>query len=59
MRTIIKLLLLLLIPFFSNAQTNPADSLKQLLKTETKDTSRAKMLVNLAAIYQYSNPIRP
>jgi signal transduction histidine kinase len=38
------------------AQTNVADSLKQLLKTETKDTSRVVLLVNLALTYQHSKP---
>ena len=56
MRTIIKLFLLLLIPVFSNAQTNRIDSLQQLLKTETKDTSRAMLLADLAYAYLYSKP---
>src|SRR5665213_286118 len=56
MRTIIKLFLLLLIPVFSNAQTNPANSLKQLLKTETSDTSRANLLLKLAFTYYSSKP---
>jgi len=37
-----------------HAQTNVTDSLKQLLKTETKDTIRVNLLVNLAITYQYS-----
>jgi signal transduction histidine kinase len=36
------------------AQSNVADSLKQLLKTETNDTSRVVLLLNLSATYQYS-----
>jgi len=56
MRTIIKLFILLLIPVFSNAQTNPANSLKQLLKTETSDTSRANLLLKLAFTYYSSKP---
>jgi signal transduction histidine kinase/large-conductance mechanosensitive channel len=56
MRRIIKLFLLLSIPVFSNAQTNKTDSLKQLLKTEKEDTSRAKLLLNLSFSYIYSQP---
>jgi signal transduction histidine kinase len=54
MRRVIKLFFLLLIPVFSNEQTIVADSLKQLLKTEMKDTIRVNLLVNLAITYQYS-----
>ncbi|HEV2831003.1 MAG TPA: tetratricopeptide repeat protein, partial [Hanamia sp.] len=56
MRRIVKLFLLLLIPFFSNAQTNRIDSLQQLLKTETKDTSRVLLLNQLGTAYMYSKP---
>ena len=56
MRTFIKSFLLLLIPVFSNAQTNRIDSLQQLLKTETKDTSRAMLLNELGTAYLYSKP---
>jgi signal transduction histidine kinase/tetratricopeptide (TPR) repeat protein len=56
MRTIIKLFLLLLIPVFSNAQTNRIDSLKQLLKTEKRDTSRVLLLAGLSGAYMYSKP---
>jgi C4-dicarboxylate-specific signal transduction histidine kinase len=56
MRTFIKVFLLLLIPVFSNAQANRIDSLKQLLKTETKDTSRAMLLASLGRAYVYSKP---
>ena len=38
------------------AQTNVADSLKQLLKTEKKDTSRAMLLTDLAYAYLNSKP---
>jgi Na+/H+ antiporter NhaC len=36
------------------AQTNRIDSLQQLLKTETKDTSRVMLLAGLGGIYMYS-----
>jgi signal transduction histidine kinase len=38
------------------AQTNTIDSLQRLLKTEEEDTSRAKLLANLAFAYVYSKP---
>ena len=38
------------------AQTNPIDSLQQLLKTEEEHTSRAKLLSSLAYAYLYSKP---
>jgi signal transduction histidine kinase len=56
LRAFIKLFLLLLIPVSSYAQTNRIDSLQQLLKTETKDTSRAMLLADLAYAYLYSKP---
>ena len=56
MRRFVKLFLLLLIPFFSNAQTNRIDSLQQLLKKETKDTSRVLLLNQLGTAYMYSKP---
>jgi C4-dicarboxylate-specific signal transduction histidine kinase len=49
-------ILFLSIPVFPNAQTKSIDSLQQLLKTETKDTSRGMLLTNLAFAYIYSKP---
>jgi signal transduction histidine kinase len=54
-----KAILLILIIFCVNnlyAQTHVADSLKQLLKTETKDTSRVSLLERLGFTYVFSKP---
>lgn len=56
MKIFIRLFLLLLIPALSNAQSKTIDSLQQLLKTETKDTSRARLLSHLSFAYMYSKP---
>src|SRR5690349_14468092 len=39
-----------------NAQSNTIDSLKQLLKTETKDTSRVLLLNQLSKLYLAGKP---
>ena len=56
MRTIIKTFLLLLLPAVSLAQTNIVDSLNRLLQNEKQDTSRVKLLNQIAFAYLYSNP---
>jgi signal transduction histidine kinase len=56
MRNFTRLFLLLLLPVFSTAQSNVIDSLQQLLKTEKKDTSRVRLLSNLAYAYHNSKP---
>ena len=56
MRIFFRLFLLLLIPVFSNAQSKVIDSLQKLLKTETKDTSRVKLLLGLSFAYHNSKP---
>jgi signal transduction histidine kinase/tetratricopeptide (TPR) repeat protein len=57
MRNKIFYLLLLFLPHvFAHAQTNEIDSLKKLLLTETKDTSRVMLLGGLSYAYSYSKP---
>src|SRR6188474_1659905 len=56
MNAIIKIFLLLAIPAFSNAQTSTIDSLKQLLKSEQRDTSRVLLLNQLSLAYRLTRP---
>jgi hypothetical protein len=56
MRTVVRIFLLLSIHAFCNAQITTSDSLKQLLQTEKRDTSRIILLKLLARTYLYSNP---
>src|SRR5580765_5542288 len=56
MKPIVGIFLLLSIHTFCNAQTNTSDSLKQLLQTEKRDTSRVMLLKNMARTFLYSNP---
>ena len=55
-----KIILLFLMVLFSsatlNAQTNPIDSLKQLIQNEKQDTSRALLLFQLSRQYNFSKP---
>ena len=48
--------LLALIAFSSHAQNNKADSLKRLLRSEIADTTRVKLLGNLAYLYFNTSP---
>lgn len=50
------ILLLLLVPFISQAQLATIDSLQQALKQEEKDTSRVLLLNALSRNYVYSRP---
>ena len=56
MKKIILLLLVCLCIAYSNAQTNPRDSLKQLLQKEKTDTGRVLLLADLSFEYFESKP---
>ncbi len=56
MRKLLKLFLLLAVPFFAGAQTRTIDSLKQALQMEKQDTSRVLLLNALSRTYIYSRP---
>jgi signal transduction histidine kinase len=57
MRTIVKLLFLLVLPACLQAQTTAdADSLKHLLLNEKQDTARVNLLLQLSSAYSYSRP---
>ncbi len=56
MRKLLKLFLLLAVPFFAGAQTRTIDSLKQALQMEKQDTSRVLLLNALSRAYMYSRP---
>jgi len=57
MRKLLILFTLLNCTFFSSpAQTNSADSLKQLLAAEKQDTSRILVMNQLARMYSFSKP---
>ncbi len=56
MRKLLKLFLLLAVPFFAGAQTRTVDSLKQALQMAKQDTSRVLLLNALSRTYLYSRP---
>lgn len=50
------MILFLVIPIFSNAQSNTIDSIKQLLKSEQPDTTRVLLLNQLSLAYRLTKP---
>ena len=56
MKSVLKIVLLLLLSPFCKAQNNTVDSLKKLLQIEKQDTGRVMLLYQLSKSYAYSKP---